>query len=66
MKEITVDLPFNNSLIDHVTYLVPDPGYQNCLSGTVTRTVHGRAGGVCKGKQAGNREDGGKTVPGEQ
>ena len=38
-KEITVDLPFNSSIVDHATYLLPDPGYEGCLSGTITRTV---------------------------
>ena len=36
---ITVDLPNNNSLIDNATYLLPNPGYENCISGTVTKTV---------------------------
>ncbi len=36
---LTVELPSNYSVIDHATYLVPTPGYEGCLSGTITRTV---------------------------
>ena len=38
-QEISVGLPNNNSLIDHATYLLPNPGYEGCLSGTITKTV---------------------------
>ena len=38
-QEITVNLPNNNSLIDHASYLVPNPGYEGCISGTITKTV---------------------------
>ena len=37
-QETTVNLP-GPSLVDHATYLVPSPGYQGCLSGTITKTV---------------------------
>ncbi len=36
---LTVNMPNQYALIDHATYLLPTPGYENCISGTVTKTV---------------------------
>ncbi len=38
-QEITVNMPNQYALIDHATYLLPTPGYESCISGTVTKTV---------------------------
>ncbi len=59
-QEITVGLPNNNSLIDHATYLLPNPGYEGCLSGTITKTVHDWH--HSQGERQRGAEHGGETV----